>query len=65
MKTGILSHNQKIIKLTQEKYSELTGEAISYDEAFEIIESLCEYSRVLIEIEQSIKNKESGGVFGS
>ena len=65
MNTEALSHNHNIIKLTQEKYSEFTGETISYGEAVEIIESLCEYSRVLIEIDQSIKNKDLGEVYGS
>ena len=46
----------KLIEQTQAKYSELYDEDISYEEAVDIINSLRDYSEVLIEIYE--ENKE-------
>lgn len=56
------SNGRKIIELTCEKYSELTGKPVSRENATEIIESLCEYSKVLIEIDQEINKNDKSGV---
>lgn len=43
-------------------YSEQLSESINHTEAQEIITSLCNYARVLIEIDQEINKSDKSGV---
>lgn len=56
--------NNDILESVSKKYSELLCEPINHIEVQEILNSLCNYARVLIEIDQEINKNNKSGVLG-